>query len=169
MTFLNVLLHHISRCHLDVIRPSPLKFYDTLFSYILSFKTISSILTRFWWSFFCKTMIYFTKWFLSRNKHLVLLSDKNQPRDVLVEKPLGGFFTDYWPSLDNSSILLTLSVETPLSQKKSVWVLQSSIHGEASKFKRVLTLKHRIIEGQTRWSAVTKVPGEFYFTNYCWE
>ena len=82
-----------------------------------------------------------------------------------MEKSSTDLFVDYWPSLDNSSILSKLSVETPLSQGKNAWVLQSSIRDEAPNFERVLTLRHRIIEGQTRWGVVTNVFGEFCFTD----
>lgn len=40
---------------------------------------------------------------------------------------------------------------------------------EAPNSNRVLTLGHCIIEDQTRWRTVTKIPGEFSFTNCYWE
>ncbi|TYK02510.1 putative mitochondrial protein [Cucumis melo var. makuwa] len=93
-------------------------------------------------------MVYFTERFLSRVQHLVVFFDRNQPREdglsLLVEKPWAGSFADHW-------------------------VLQSSIHNEAPYSDRVLTLEQCLIEGQTRWGAVTKVPGELCFTNYYWE
>ncbi|KAA0043323.1 hypothetical protein E6C27_scaffold110G002340 [Cucumis melo var. makuwa] len=68
----------------------------------------------------------------------------NQPREdrlsLIVEKPLAGAFADHWPRLDNNSVLPRLSVEVPLSEEKSAWVLQSSIHNEASNSGRALTL-----------------------------
>ncbi|TYK21765.1 putative mitochondrial protein [Cucumis melo var. makuwa] len=59
--------------------------------------------------------------------------------------------------------------EIPLSEGKNAWVLQSSIHNEALNSARALTLGQRLIEGQTRWGTVTKVPGEFCFTDCYWE
>ncbi|KAA0052354.1 putative mitochondrial protein [Cucumis melo var. makuwa] len=70
-------------------------------------------------------------------------------------------FLDHWPSLDNNSILFRLSMEIPLFERKNAWVLQSSIHNEAPNSERALTLGHRLIEGQMRWGAMTKVPREF--------
>ncbi|KAA0047546.1 hypothetical protein E6C27_scaffold2963G00230 [Cucumis melo var. makuwa] len=75
----------------------------------------------------------------------------------------------HWPSLDNNSALPRLSVEIPLSEGKSAWILQSSIHNEAPNSGRALTLGQRLIEGQTRWGTVTKVSGEFCFTDCYWE
>ncbi|KAA0055892.1 hypothetical protein E6C27_scaffold438G00100 [Cucumis melo var. makuwa] len=119
------------------------------------------------------TMVYFTERFLSGVRHLVILSDRNQPREdglsLIVEKPWAGAFADHWPRLDNNSVLPRLSVEIPLSKGKSAWVLQSSIHNEASNSSRAFTLGKRLIEGQTRWGTVTKVPGEFCFTDCYWE
>ena len=43
---------------------------------------------------------------------------------------------------------------------------QSAIHDEAPNSKRVFTLEHRLIKGQTCWDVVTKVSGEFYFTDF---
>ena len=86
-----------------------------------------------------------------------------------MEKLWAGPFADRWPRLDNSSTLPKLSVEMSLSEGKNVWVLQSFIHDEAPTSKRALTLGHRLIEGQTRWGAVTKVPREFCFTDCYWE
>ncbi|TYK06377.1 hypothetical protein E5676_scaffold163G00690 [Cucumis melo var. makuwa] len=95
-------------------------------------------------------MVYFTERFLSGVRHLVILSDRNQPREdglsLLVEKPWAGAVADYWPRLDNNSILPRLSVEIPLSEEKSVWVLQSSIHNEAPNSSRALTLGQCLIE-----------------------
>ena len=112
-------------------------------------------------------MVYFTERFLSGVRHLVILSDRNQPREdglsLIVEKPWAGAFADHWPRLDNNSVLPRLSVEVPLSEGKSAWVLQSSIHNEAPNSGRALTLGQRLIEGQTRWGAMTKAPGEFCF------
>ena len=112
-------------------------------------------------------MVYFTERFVNGNRHLVILSNKNQPREyglsLLVEKRWAGPFADCWPRLDNNSILLKLSVKIPLSEGKNLWVLQSSIHDEALTSERALTLGHRLIKGQTRWGAVTKVRGEFCF------
>ncbi|TYK06200.1 hypothetical protein E5676_scaffold287G00580 [Cucumis melo var. makuwa] len=106
------------------------------------------------------TMVYFTERFLSGVRHLVILSDRNQPREdglsLIVEKPWAGAFADHWPRLDNNSVLPRLSVEIPLSKGKSAWVLQSSIHNEASNSSRAFTLGKRLIEGQTRWGTVTK-------------
>uniref|UniRef100_A0A9I9CKS9 Mitochondrial protein n=1 Tax=Cucumis melo TaxID=3656 RepID=A0A9I9CKS9_CUCME len=60
-------------------------------------------------------MVYFTERFLSRVRHLVVLSNRNQPREhglsLLVEKPWAGYFADHWPRLDNNSILPRLSME----------------------------------------------------------
>uniref|UniRef100_A0A9I9E6H3 Mitochondrial protein n=1 Tax=Cucumis melo TaxID=3656 RepID=A0A9I9E6H3_CUCME len=118
-------------------------------------------------------MVYFTERFLSGVRHLVILSDRNQPREdglsLIVEKLWAGAFADHWPRLDNNSVLPRLSVEVPLSEGKSAWVLQSSIHNEAPNSGRALTLGQRLIEGQTRWGTVTKVPGEFCFTDCYWE
>ncbi|KAA0034815.1 hypothetical protein E6C27_scaffold213G00490 [Cucumis melo var. makuwa] len=100
------------------------------------------------------TMVYFTERFLSGVRHL---------------KPWAGAFADHWPRLDNNSVLPRLSVEVPLFEGKSAWVLQSSIHNEAPNSSRALTLGQRLIEGQTRWGTVTKVPGEFCFTDCYWE
>ncbi|TYK18070.1 hypothetical protein E5676_scaffold306G004010 [Cucumis melo var. makuwa] len=105
-------------------------------------------------------------------RHLVILSDRNQPRDglsLIVEKPWAGAFVDHWPRLGNNSVLPRLFVEVPLSEGKSAWVLQSSIHNEAPNPGRALTLGQRLIEGQTRWGTVTKVPREFCFTDCYWE
>ncbi|KAA0066963.1 putative mitochondrial protein [Cucumis melo var. makuwa] len=119
------------------------------------------------------TMVYFTERFLSGVRHLAILYDRNQPREdgliLIVEKPWAGAFADHWPHLDNNSVLPRLFVEIPLSEGKSAWVLQSSIHNEALNSGRALTLGQRLIEGKTRWGTVTKVPGEFYFTDYYWE
>uniref|UniRef100_A0A9I9E2G3 Aminotransferase-like plant mobile domain-containing protein n=1 Tax=Cucumis melo TaxID=3656 RepID=A0A9I9E2G3_CUCME len=118
-------------------------------------------------------MVYFTERFLSGVRHLVILSDRNQPREdglsLIVEKPWAGAFADHWPRLDNNSVLPRLSVEIPLSEGKSAWILQSSIHHEAPNSGRALTLGQRLIEGQTRWGTVTKVPREFCFTDCYWE
>ncbi|KAA0046555.1 hypothetical protein E5676_scaffold403G00180 [Cucumis melo var. makuwa] len=90
-------------------------------------------------------MVYFTERFLSGVRHLVILSDRNQPREdglnLIVEKPWAGAFADHWPRLNNNSVLPRLSVELPLSEGKS----------------------------QTHWGTVTKVPGEFCFTDCYWE
>ncbi|KAA0059873.1 putative mitochondrial protein [Cucumis melo var. makuwa] len=51
----------------------------------------------------------------------------------------------------------------------SLLVLQSSIHNEAPNFDRAVTLGQHLIEDQTHWGAVTKVPGEFCFTDCYWE
>ncbi|TYK04516.1 putative mitochondrial protein [Cucumis melo var. makuwa] len=119
------------------------------------------------------TMVYFTERFLSGVRHLIILSDRNQPREdglsLIVEKSWAGAFADHWPHLDNNSVLPRLSVEIPLSEGKSAWVLQSSIHNEAPNSGRALTLGQRLIEGQTRWGTMTKVPGEFCFTDCYWE
>ncbi|TYK00336.1 hypothetical protein E5676_scaffold1923G00140 [Cucumis melo var. makuwa] len=119
------------------------------------------------------TMVYFTERFLSGVRHLVILSDRNQPKEdglsLIVEKPWAGAFVDHWPRLTNNSVLPRLSVEVPLFEGKSAWVLQSSIHNEAHNSSRALTLGQRLIEGQTRWGIVTKVPGEFCFTDCYWE
>ncbi|KAA0052363.1 hypothetical protein E6C27_scaffold207G002060 [Cucumis melo var. makuwa] len=118
-------------------------------------------------------MVYFTERFLSGVRHLVILSDRNQPREdglsLIVEKPWAGAFANHWPRLDNNSVLPRLSVEVHLSEGKSAWVLQSSIHIEAPNSGRALTLGQRLIEGQTRWGTVTKVPGEFCFIDCYWE
>ena len=102
-------------------------------------------------------MVYFTEQFLSGVRHLVILSDRNQPREdglsLIVEKPWVGAFADHWPRLDNNSVLPRLSVEIPLSEGKSAWVLKSSIHNEALNSGRALTLGQRLIEGQTRWDS----------------
>ncbi|KAA0058006.1 uncharacterized protein E6C27_scaffold274G003110 [Cucumis melo var. makuwa] len=120
-----------------------------------------------------RTMVYFTERFLSGVRHLIILYNKNQPREdglsLIVEKPWAAAFADHWPRLDNNSVLPRLSVEIPLSEGKSAWVLQSSIHNEAPNSGRALTLGQRLIEGQTRWGTMTKVPGEFYFTDCYWE
>uniref|UniRef100_A0A9I9DIK3 Mitochondrial protein n=1 Tax=Cucumis melo TaxID=3656 RepID=A0A9I9DIK3_CUCME len=83
-------------------------------------------------------MVYFAERFLSGVRHLVILSDRNQPREtglsLLVEKPCADPFVDHWPRLDNNSILPKLSVEIPLSEEKNAWVLQSSIHKKAPNF-----------------------------------
>ncbi|KAA0060611.1 hypothetical protein E6C27_scaffold22G004890 [Cucumis melo var. makuwa] len=119
------------------------------------------------------TMVYFTERFLSGVRHLVILSDRNQLREdglsLIVEKPWAGAFADHWSRLDNNSVLPRLFVEVPLSEEKSAWVLQSSIHNEAPNSGRALTLGQRLIEGQTRWGTVIKVPGEFCFTDCYWE
>ncbi|TYK04205.1 putative mitochondrial protein [Cucumis melo var. makuwa] len=98
---------------------------------------------------------------------------RNQPREgelnFVVKKPWTGSFADHWPRLDNNLILPRLSVKIPLSVGKFAWVLQSSIHNEAPNSDRALTLGQRLIEGQTRWGAMTKVPGEFYFTDCYWK
>ncbi|KAA0043270.1 putative mitochondrial protein [Cucumis melo var. makuwa] len=60
-------------------------------------------------------------------------------------------------------------MEIPLSEGKNAWVLQSSIHNKALNSDRALTLRQRLIEGQTRWGAVTKVPREFCFTDCYWK
>ena len=118
-------------------------------------------------------MVYFIEWFLSRIRHRIILSDRNQPRDdglsLLMKKPWVGPFANHWPSLDNNSILFRLSMEIPLFERKNAWVLQSSIHNEAPNSERALTLGHRLIEGQMHWGAVTKVPREFCFTNCYWK
>ncbi|TYK05702.1 putative mitochondrial protein [Cucumis melo var. makuwa] len=104
--------------------------------------------------------------------HDVLLLPRRPREDglsLLVEKPWPGAFADHWPRLDNNSVLPRLSVEIPLSEGKSAWVLQSSIHNEAPNSGRALTLGQRLIEGQTRWGTVTKVPEEFCFTDCYWE
>ncbi|KAA0031667.1 putative mitochondrial protein [Cucumis melo var. makuwa] len=105
-------------------------------------------------------MVYFTKRFLSGVRHLVVSSDRNQPREdelnFLVEKPWTGSFANRWPCLDNNLILPRLSVEIPLSMEKTAWVIQSSIHNKAPNSDRALTLGQRLIEGQTRWGAMTK-------------
>ena len=97
----------------------------------------------------------FQKKFLFGERLLVIISYKNQPKEdrlsLLVEKLLADPFADCWPSLDNNLIFPKLSVEIPLSQGKSIWVLQSFIHDEVPNFDQVFTLEHRIIEGQTRW------------------
>ena len=116
--------------------------------------------------FFCRTMVYFTERFLSGVRHLVILSDRNQPREtglsLLVEKPCADPFVDHWPRLDNNLIFLRLFVEIPLIEEKPAWVLQSSIHNEAPNSD---SLGQHLIKDPTRWGAVTKVPGEFYFTD----
>ncbi|KAA0055865.1 uncharacterized protein E5676_scaffold943G00610 [Cucumis melo var. makuwa] len=108
--------------------------------------------------YFCRTMVYFTERFLSRVRHLVILSDRNQPREdglsLLVEKPCAGSFAYHWPRLDNNLILPRLSVEIPLSEGKNAWILQYSIHNEASNSDRALTLGQRLIEGQTHWASL---------------
>ncbi|KAA0040965.1 putative mitochondrial protein [Cucumis melo var. makuwa] len=118
-------------------------------------------------------MVYFTKRFLSRVRHLVVFSNRNQPTEdrlnLLVERLWDGSFADHWPRLDNNSILSRLSVEIPLSEGKTAWVLQFSIHNEASNSNIALTLGQRLIESQTCWGAVTKVSGEFCFTGCYWE
>ena len=118
-------------------------------------------------------MIYFTERFLFGVRHLVVFYDRNQLREdglsLLVEKPWTGSFADHWPRLDNSSILPRLSVEIPLFEGKTAWVLQSSIHNEAHNYDKALTLGQRLIEGQTRWGVVTKVPREFCFVECYWE
>ena len=122
-------------------------------------------------------MVYFTEQFLSRFlsrvRHLVVFFDRNQPREdelsLLVEKPWAASFADHWPHLDNNLIFPRLSVEILLSEGKFAWVLQSSIHNEDLNFDRALTLGQRLIEGQTRWGAMTKVPGQFYFTECYWK
>uniref|UniRef100_A0A9I9D7C3 Mitochondrial protein n=1 Tax=Cucumis melo TaxID=3656 RepID=A0A9I9D7C3_CUCME len=118
-------------------------------------------------------MVYFTERFLSGVRHLVILSDRNQPKEdglsLIVEKPWADAFADHWPRLDNNSVLSRLSVEIPLSEGKSARVLQSSIHNEALNSVRALTLGQRLIEGQTRWGTVTKIPGEFCFIDCYWE
>ncbi|KAA0049836.1 putative mitochondrial protein [Cucumis melo var. makuwa] len=105
-------------------------------------------------------MVYFTERFLSGVRHPVVSSDRNQPREdelnFLVEKPWTGSFVDRWPRLDDNLILPRLSVEIPLSVGKTAWVLQSSIHNEAPNSDRALILGQRLIEGQTRWGAMTK-------------
>ncbi|KAA0054197.1 putative mitochondrial protein [Cucumis melo var. makuwa] len=114
---------------------------------------------------FLRTIVYFTERFLSGVRHLVVLSDRNQPREdglsLFVEKPWTDFIGDHCSHLDNNSILPRLSVEILLSEAKTSWVLQSSIHNEAPNSDRALTLGQRLIEGQTRWGIVTKVPEEF--------
>ena len=60
-------------------------------------------------------------------------------------------------------------MEILLSKGNNVWILQSSIHDEAPTSERALTLRHHLIKGQTRWGAVTKVLGEFCFTDCYWE
>ena len=69
-------------------------------------------------------MVYFTKQLVNENRHLVILSNKNQPREgglsLLVEKSWPDPFADHWPRLDNSSILLKLSMEISLSEGKNV-------------------------------------------------
>ncbi|TYK08186.1 hypothetical protein E5676_scaffold886G00810 [Cucumis melo var. makuwa] len=111
--------------------------------------------------------------FLSGVRYLVILYDRNQSKEdglsLIVEKPWAGAFADHWPRLDNNSVLPRLSVEICLFEGKSAWVLQSSIHNEAPNFDRALTLEQRLIEGQTRWGNVTKVPGEFCFIDCYWE
>ncbi|KAA0060432.1 putative mitochondrial protein [Cucumis melo var. makuwa] len=118
-------------------------------------------------------MVYFTERFLSGVQHLVVSFYRNQPREdklnFLVEKPWIGSFADRWPRLDNNLILPRLSVEIPLFVRKTAWILQSSIHNEASNSDRALTLGQRLIEGQTHWGAMTKVLGEFCSTDYYWE
>ncbi|XP_008442010.1 uncharacterized protein LOC103486002 [Cucumis melo] len=122
---------------------------------------------------YMRTMIYFTERFLFGVRHLVVFYDRNQLREdglsLLVEKPWTGSFADHWPRLDNSSILPRLSVEIPLFEGKTAWVLQSSIHNEDPNSDRVLTLGQHLIEGQTRWGTMTKVPREFCFTDCYWE
>ncbi|TYK25804.1 putative mitochondrial protein [Cucumis melo var. makuwa] len=86
-----------------------------------------------------------------------------------MEKPWANSFADHWPRLDNNSILPRLSVEMPFSEGKSAWVLQSSIHNEAPNSNKARTFGQDLIEGQTRWGTVTKVPGEFFFTDCYWE
>ncbi|KAA0041942.1 uncharacterized protein E5676_scaffold306G001530 [Cucumis melo var. makuwa] len=91
-------------------------------------------------------MVYFTGRFLSGVRHLIVSSDRNHPREdelnFLVEKPWTGSFEV---------------------------VGHSSIHNEGSNSDRALTLGQRLIEGQTHWGAMTKVPGEFWFTDCYWE
>ncbi|KAA0035005.1 putative mitochondrial protein [Cucumis melo var. makuwa] len=83
---------------------------------------------------------------------------------LLMEKPWAGSFVDHWPRLDNYSILPRLSMEIPLFEGKTAWVLQSSIHNEAHNYDKALTLGQRLIEGQTRWGVVTKaMRHETYF------
>ncbi|KAA0059890.1 putative mitochondrial protein [Cucumis melo var. makuwa] len=122
---------------------------------------------------FCRTMVYFIERFLSRVRHLVVYFDRNQPREdglsLLMEKPWAGSFADHWSRLDNNSILPRFSVEIPLSEGKIAWVIQSSIHNKATNSDRALTLGQCLIEDQTRWGAVTKVPGEFCFIDCYWE
>ncbi|KAA0054833.1 uncharacterized protein E5676_scaffold1142G00420 [Cucumis melo var. makuwa] len=69
---------------------------------------------------------------LSGVRRLIVFPDRKQPREdglsLLVEKPWAGSFANHWPRLDNNSILPRLSVEIPLSEEKTAWVLQSSIH-----------------------------------------
>uniref|UniRef100_A0A9I9EIL0 Uncharacterized protein n=1 Tax=Cucumis melo TaxID=3656 RepID=A0A9I9EIL0_CUCME len=81
-------------------------------------------------------MVYFIERFLSEVRHLVVLSNRNQPRDdglsLLVEKPWAGSFADYWPCLDNNSIFPRLYVEIPLSEGKPheyffYWTMMLSI------------------------------------------
>ncbi|KAA0054389.1 putative mitochondrial protein [Cucumis melo var. makuwa] len=95
----------------------------------------------------------------------LLRNDGLLHKTILVWSP-----TPYrWPRLDNNLILPRLSVEIPLSVGKAAWVLQSSIHNEAPNSDKALTLGQGLIKGQTRWSAMTKVLGEFYFTDCYWE
>ncbi|KAA0037261.1 putative mitochondrial protein [Cucumis melo var. makuwa] len=122
---------------------------------------------------FCITMVYFTERLLSGVRHLVVSSDRNQSIEdelnFLVEKPWAGSFADRWPPSDNNLILPRLFVEIPLFVGKTAWVLQSCIHNEAPNSDRALTLEQHLIEGQTRWGAMAKVPREFCFTDCYWE
>lgn len=72
--------------------------------------------------FFCRTMIYFTEWFLFGVQHLVILFDRNQSKEdglsFLVEKSWVGHFANHWPRLKHNSILPKLSVEISLLWKK---------------------------------------------------
>ena len=52
---------------------------------------------------------------------------------------------------------------------KTAWILQSSIYNEAPNSNGAPTFGQRLIEGPTRWGVVTKVPGEFYFTDCYWK
>ena len=73
------------------------------------------------------------------------------------------FFFYVWPELDDDMTLPELSVEVPFHQGEKVWILRSPIHDTAPSSDPLLTLERRMLEGETRWSTIVKVPGEFTF------
>lgn len=70
-------------------------------------------------------------------------------------KSLVGPFANYYRSLDNNMTLPKISNVIPLPTKKCVF--QFSNNEKAPNPNRTLTLECRIIEGQTRGDAATKV------------
>jgi len=88
---------------------------------------------------------------------LVILAERHQP----IKNGLS--FSDVWPELDGYMTLPELSVEVPFHQGEKVWILKSLIHDTTPSLDRLLTLGRRMLKGETRWSTIVKVPGEFTF------